>query len=135
MTGPAYAAGPGFPRSEKSFTYADGDKDGKLSMAEVASRAEKRLFRLDQNADGSVGRDEIETFLQKGLERRRDLMLADFDANRDGAITRDELSAFVTAEFGKADKDGDGTVNLEESRAYRFVRAEDTDKQSDDEEE
>src|SRR5262245_26773141 len=69
--------------------------------------------------------------LQKGLERRRDLMLADFDANRDGAITRDELSAFVTAEFGKADKDGDGTVNLEESRAYRFVRAEDTDKQSD----
>jgi Ca2+-binding EF-hand superfamily protein len=135
VAGPAYAAGPGFPRSEKSFTYADGDKDGKLTMAEITARAEKRLFRLDQNADGSVGREEIETWLQKGLERRRDLMLADYDANRDGAITREELDAFVTAEFGKADKDGDGAVNLEESRAYRFVRAEDSNKQSEDDEE
>lgn len=135
MTGLAYAAGPGFPRSEKSFTYVDGDKDGKLSMAEISSRAEKRLFRLDQNSDGSVGKDEIEIWLQKGAERRRELMLADYDANRDGAITREELAAFVTAEFGKADKDGDGAVNLEESRAYRFVRAEDSDKQSEDDEE
>jgi Ca2+-binding EF-hand superfamily protein len=135
LAGLAYAAGPGFPRSEKSFTYIDGDNDGKLSMSEMAARAEKRLFRLDQNSDGSVGKDEIDTWLQKGVERRRNLMLADYDANRDGAITREELTAFVTAEFGKADKDGDGAVNLEESRAYRFVRAEDADKQPDDEEE
>ncbi len=61
-------------------------------------------------------------------------MLADYDANRDGAITREELTAFLTAEFGKADKDGDGAINLEESRAYRFVRAEDQGKSEDDEE-
>jgi Ca2+-binding EF-hand superfamily protein len=134
LAGLAHAAGPGFPRSEKSFTYFDGDKDGKLSLAELAPRAEKRLFRLDQNADGSVGKDEIEIWLQKGLERRRDSMLADYDANRDGAITREELTAFLNAEFGKADKDGDGAVNLEESRAYRFVRAEDQGKSEDDEE-
>ena len=79
----AHAAGPGFPRTEKSFNYFDGDKDGKLSMAEFGPRAEKRLFRIDQNADGSVGKDEIEIWLQKGLERRRDLMLADYDSDRD----------------------------------------------------
>ncbi len=135
VAGVAQAAGPGFPRSEKSFNYLDADKDGKLSLAEISPRAEKRLFRIDQNADGSVGKDEIEIWLQKRLERRRDLMLADYDANRDSAITREELAAFLTAEFGKADKDADGAVNLEESRTYRFDRADESDKPAEDDEE
>jgi hypothetical protein len=130
----ATAAGPGFPRTEKSFTQLDGDKDGKLSVAEINPRAEKRIFRIDQNADGSVTKEEIEIWLQKGLERRRDLMLADHDTNRDGAITREELTAFITTEFGKADKNADGAVSLDESRSYRFVRAGETDKAAEDEE-
>jgi Ca2+-binding EF-hand superfamily protein len=119
----AFAAGPGFPRTEKSFNQLDGDKDGKLSVAEIEPRSEKYLFRLDQNADGSLTKEEIEAWLQKGLQRRRDLMLADYDADRDGAISRQELSTFVSAEFGKADKDGDGSISLEESRTYHYVRA------------
>jgi Ca2+-binding EF-hand superfamily protein len=119
----SFAAGPGFPRTEKSFNQLDGDKSGKLSVAEIEPRSEKYLFRLDQNADGSVSKEEIETWLQKGLERRRDLMLADYDANRDGTISREEFSAFVSTEFAKADKDGDGSISLEESRAYHYVRA------------
>lgn len=135
LSGASFAAGPGFPRTEKSFSQLDGDKDGKLSVAELGPRTEKRLFRLDQNGDGAVTKEEIEAWLQKGLERRRDLMLADYDADRDGAITRQELSAFVSAEFGKADKDGDGSVSLEESRAYRYVRAGTKPGDQDDEEE
>ena len=50
----ALAAGPGFPRTEKSFNQFDADKDGKLSVVEVEPRSEKYLFRLDQNADGSL---------------------------------------------------------------------------------
>jgi hypothetical protein len=122
LIGAAVAAGPGFPRTEKSFNQLDGDKDGKLSLADIAPRSEKRLFRIDQNADGAITKQEIEVWLQKGLERRRDSMLADYDADQDGAISRNELGAFVAAEFGKADKDGDGAVSLDESRAYRFVR-------------
>lgn len=133
LTAIAFAAGPGFPRTEKSFNQLDGDKDGKLSIAEINPRAEKRIFRIDQNADGSVTKEEIETWLKKGLERRRDLMLADHDANRDGAITREELTTFITTEFGKADKNADGTVSLDESRSYRFIRAGESDKPAEDE--
>jgi hypothetical protein len=132
---PLHAAGPNFPKQEKYFNSLDGDKDGKLSIAEIGPRAEKRLFRLDQNADGSVSRDEIETWLQKGLERRRDSMLADYDANQDGAITREELANFLAAELGKADKNADGGLSLDESRAYRFVRAGDAEKPAEEEDE
>src|SRR5688500_10643535 len=103
MTAQVHAAGPGFPKQEKYFNSLDGDKDGKLSIAEITPRAEKRLFKLDGNADGSVARAEIEAWLQKSVERRRDSMLADYDANQDGAISRDELTNFLTAELGKAD--------------------------------
>jgi Ca2+-binding EF-hand superfamily protein len=135
VAGTAFAAGPGFPRTEKSFNQLDGDKDGKLSVAEIEPRSEKYLFRLDQNADGSLTKEEIEAWLQKGLQRRRDLMLADYDADRDGAISRQELSTFVSAEFGKADKDGDGSMSLEESRTYRYVRAGTKPAEQDDDEE
>jgi hypothetical protein len=35
------AAGPGFPRTEKSFKQLDGDKDGKLTVADIGPRSEK----------------------------------------------------------------------------------------------
>ncbi|HEY7763388.1 MAG TPA: hypothetical protein VIB38_00235 [Aestuariivirgaceae bacterium] len=132
---PVKAAGPGFPKQEKYFNSLDGDKDGKLSIAEINPRAEKRLFKLDQNADSNVSREEIETWLLKGVERRRESMLADYDANRDGAITREELTNFLAVELGKADKDGDGGLSLDESRAYRFVRADQAGKPAEEDEE
>jgi Ca2+-binding EF-hand superfamily protein len=62
-------------------------------------------------------------------------MLVDYDADHDGAISRQELSTFVSKEFGKADKDGDGSVTLEESRTYRYVRTGTKSADQDDDEE
>ena len=131
----ALAAGPGFPRSEKYFKQLDADANGKLSLAEINARAEKRILRMDRDDDGTVSGAEIEAWLKQGMEKRRDFLLADYDTNRDGVISRDELSAVVSIEFGKADKDADGGVSLDESRSYRYVRAAADQVQPDEEEE
>lgn len=119
----AMAAGPGFPRSERYFKQLDADASGKLSLAEITSRTEKRILRMDRDKDGKVTSDEIDAWLNEALLRRRDQMLTDYDADRNGAISREDLSAVLSAEFGKADKDADGGITLEESRSYRYVRS------------
>jgi Ca2+-binding EF-hand superfamily protein len=43
----------------KMFTRADSDHDGKLTLAEFASREEKFFAHLDKNNDGVVTRDEM----------------------------------------------------------------------------
>lgn len=49
-------------------------------------------------------------------------MLLAYDANHDGSVTRAEMEAGLRADFAKADKDHNGTLDLEEVRAVNEAR-------------
>ena len=73
--GAALATGPGIPRGERMFGRLDADRNGKLTITEIQPKAEKRFFVIDNDADKSVSKAEIELWLNQAMERRRDRML------------------------------------------------------------
>ena len=77
----------------------------------------KRFFRLDDDQNGTVTTAEIDTWLKKGIERRKERMLGRLDQNKDGSVTSDEVDAYIDALFNGADGDKDGGLTLAEIRA------------------
>ena len=112
----AFANEPFLPRSERSFARLDADRDGKMTMSEWKPKAENRFLRLDDDHDGTVTTAEIDAWLKRGIERRKDRMLSRLDQNKDGKVTRDEVDAYIDALFNGADSDKDGSLTLAEIR-------------------
>ena len=112
----AFANEPFLPRTERSFARLDADSDGKVTMNEWKPKAVKRFFRLDDDQNGTVTSAEIDTWLKKGIERRKERMLGRLDANKDGDVTRAEVDAYIDALFNGADGDKDGGLTLAEIR-------------------
>src|SRR5262245_18639086 len=71
----AHANEPGIPRSERLFGRLDANADGRLAIDEMRPKAERRFMRLDTDEDGKVTTAEIETWLRKMQDRRRDRIL------------------------------------------------------------
>ena len=112
----AAANEPYLPRTERSFTALDADKDGKVTPEELRPKAVKRVLRLDGNGDGEVSTAEIDAWLNKAVERRKARLLSRLDGDKDGTVTEAEISAYVDQLFLGADNDGDGAVTLAEVR-------------------
>jgi len=112
----AQANEPNMPTGERAFNILDGNKDGKITLDEIRPKAERRVLRLDADSDGTVTAAEIDTYLTKGLERRKTRLLSRLDADKDGKITQDEVDRFIEALFNDADSDHDGGVTLAEAR-------------------
>lgn len=115
-SGLAVATEPSLPRSERSFSRLDADSDGKVSVNELKPKAVKRFLRLDDDQNGTVTTAEIDGWLKRGLDRRKDRMLSRLDQNKDGSVTRDEVDAYIDALFNGADGDKDGGLTLAEIR-------------------
>ncbi|TMJ40165.1 MAG: hypothetical protein E6G87_02670 [Alphaproteobacteria bacterium] len=113
----AFAQEATLPRTERSFARLDADSDGKVTMNELKPKAVKRFFRLDDDQNGTVTTAEIDTWLKKGIERRKERMLGRLDQNKDGSVTSDEVDAYIDALFNGADGDKDGGLTLAEIRA------------------
>jgi Ca2+-binding EF-hand superfamily protein len=113
---PAFANEPYLPRTERSFSRLDADSDGKVTVNEWKPKAVKRFLRLDDDQNGTVTTAEIDTWLKRGIERRKERMLGHMDLNKDGSVTRDEVDAYIDALFNGADGDKDGTLTLAEVR-------------------
>jgi Ca2+-binding EF-hand superfamily protein len=112
----AFANEPFLPRSERSFASLDADKDGKMTVNEWKPKAEKRFLRLDDDHDGTVTTIEIDAWLKRGIDRRKERLLSRLDQNKDGNVTRDEVDAYIDALFNGADGDKDGSLTLVEIR-------------------
>jgi Ca2+-binding EF-hand superfamily protein len=119
----AFAQEATLPRTERSFARLDADSDGKVTMNEWKPKAVKRFFRLDDDQNGAVTSAEIDTWLKKGIERRKERMLGRLDANKDGDVTRAEVDAYIDALFNGADGDKDGGLTLAEVRESAPKRA------------
>ncbi len=112
----AFAQEATLPRTERSFSRLDADSDGKLTMNEWKPKAVKRFMRLDDDQNGTVTTAEIDSWLKKGIERRKERMLGRLDQNKDGNVTRDEVDAYIDALFNGADGDKDSALTLAEVR-------------------
>ena len=119
----AHANEPGIPRSERLFGRLDANADGRLAIDEMRPKAERRFLRLDTDDDGKVTTPEIETWLKRMQDRRRDRILERMDFDKDGAVTKAELDTYLDQLFATADGDHDGGVTLAEAQAYHAAKA------------
>jgi Ca2+-binding EF-hand superfamily protein len=119
----ARANEPGIPRSEHLFGRLDTNSDGRLAIEEIRPSAERRFMRLDTDGDGRVTTAEIDAWLAKIEERRRQRILDHMDLDRDGAVTKAELDAYLEKLFATVDGDHDGGVTLAEAQAYHAAKA------------
>lgn len=118
----ALAIEPYLPKSTKVFAKLDADSNGKITLSEIQSKAEKRFLKLDGDGNGAVSKEEIDKFLRKAVETRRDRILKSMDADSDNSISKAELDGFVTKMLADADVDGDGGVSIDEAKKYRVAK-------------
>jgi hypothetical protein len=119
----AHANEPGIPRSERLFGRLDANADGRLAIDEMRPKAERRFLRLDTDDNGKVTTVEIETWLKKMQDRRRDRILERMDFDKDGAVNKEEVDTYLDQLFATADGDHDGGVTLAEAQAYHAAKA------------
>lgn len=108
------------------FQQADGDADGKLSVAELqalleAKRAQRqaaRLAALDTDADGVVSLAEFQNAPRRPDRQAAAATLFGLaDTNQDGNLNADELAVLkspqgrIWRKFARFDRDGDGVVS------------------------
>jgi hypothetical protein len=86
------------------------------------------LARIDTNGDGSVTREEFDVFAATAFQMMDDnsdrslspaeagpdvtgAAFAAMDTDGDGAVSRQEFGRQMTADFGAADRDGNGIID------------------------
>jgi Ca2+-binding EF-hand superfamily protein len=119
LAGQAVANEPYLPRNEKALIKLDVNKDGRISLDEVKPRMDKRLAMADADGNKAITSAEIDSMLQKRLERRRIRIMELLDGNRDGTITQAEFDSVVEDMFDKADADNNGGVDLAELQGFK----------------
>lgn len=104
---------------DEKWKDADKDGDGFLS-AEEWTYGEKALAKADTDQDGQVSREEMGEYLKTAMKDDpkviAEMRMKSMDADEDGQVSAEEWKGPAEM-FGKADKDQDGFLTLEELAA------------------
>ena len=110
---------------EAAFKAADKDNDGTLDKQEAKAmpRVAKNFDAIDTDKDGTVSLDEIKAAMTQAKKTMHDKGEAAFkkaDADNDGTLDKQEAKAMprVAKNFDAIDTDKDGTVSMDEIRAF-----------------
>jgi Ca2+-binding EF-hand superfamily protein len=101
-------------RFELRFVALDADRDGTLSLGELAL-SPRRWLRADRDGDRRLTRAELWAAFERGPSGATDTaalrsMFWRRDLNRDGRVTRTEALAAADRRFMRRDRDRDGVV-------------------------
>jgi Ca2+-binding EF-hand superfamily protein len=110
---------------EAAFKAADKDNDGTLDKEEAKAmpRVSKNFDAIDTDKDGTVSMDEVKAAMKQAKKTMHDKGEAAFkkaDADNDGTLDKQEATAMprVAKNFDAIDTDKDGTVSMDEIRAF-----------------
>ncbi len=124
----AAEGGPGMPGGMLAnlpiMAALDADKDGSLSVSEIAN-ASKALLSLDKNGDGIVSGEEMRPANPMAGGQRpgeggapggemMTRMFASQDKNGDGKLAGDEIPERMRDKVGMVDENGDGSIDKAE---------------------
>lgn len=118
--GPPNRGGPpgrgGRPRGGEKRTVCDALKQGPMRSSEHGP-----MDNADLNRDGTVLREELETFMDQGQYRRITILtfFEQFDVDKNGTLSDEEFAMVKPPHgFDGTDADGDCVVTREEVVAY-----------------
>jgi len=116
LASPAWAQQAG-SRDER-FAALDRDNSGMLSLEEYAVEARTRFDGMDVDHNFRVTADEMETAEpQRDGQMSAAQRIALDDGDEDGELSADEHAAVVEAMFGRADANGDGSLDPTEFKS------------------
>ncbi|WP_437774296.1 EF-hand domain-containing protein [Sorangium sp. So ce1097] len=103
----------------------DKNGDGKLTVAELPEKAQKRLAKADTNKDGVLSAEELKAHAElrkKDRAAKQKERFARKDKNGDGFLTKDEVGDKRWERFKAADANRDNKVSADELRAAHAAR-------------
>jgi Ca2+-binding EF-hand superfamily protein len=103
------------PIAADAAPRGDADGDGKLSLSEFQTVAQKRMMRADKDVDGKVSLQEW--LARPAAAKAKHDPTEQFnrlDANKDGQLDAAEIAVLVKRRFAALDKNADGALTDEE---------------------
>jgi len=112
-----------------NFDALDADKDGKLTVEELAQARSTKFAEADSDKDGKLSADELLAMREKAVAAHKaqmaENMIARLDSDKDGFVSAAELEAMPMGKnmgekmFSRLDADADGAISKQEAEAAR----------------
>lgn len=103
------------------FEKKDVNKDGKLSKDELSGRWASKFEKLDGDKDGFITLAEAKEAHERMKKERLTNMMMRLDTDSNGEVSEAEYTAFTLEKFKKADKDGNGSLSMDEMADARHA--------------